>query len=54
MVQSDETYVLSELSVRGKDAKKADFQNCGISAMHIACMFGQVDLGGAGAVGIPC
>lgn len=50
LVQTDETYVLSELSARAKDAKKSDFQNLGISAMHIACMFGQVDLG---AVDIP-
>jgi hypothetical protein len=29
LVQTDETYVLSELSVRAKDAKKADFAKMG-------------------------
>lgn len=40
-VQTDETYLLSELSSKGKDAKKADFENLGVSALHIGCMFGQ-------------
>ena len=31
-VQTDETYLLSELSSKGKDAKKADFENLGVSA----------------------